>query len=444
MGVKRRKGDPVKHATAMHEEGRTDAAHGSIFPRSVVSAGIAILAFCAVAWFGLTRQHASSDLQAQPQLTDDWPVPTDLRVQLSCNLFCIRNTTTHHEMLAKLIKDRREAAGESIKESWPVFVEDACIEKCLMDHKKDRMRLGESYVTLTDLPEEIRGYISCARSCRDEFVKIAQGSMPSPAEAAALLRRCGVVHVPVNSDLVQSMRAGYLSLQPSGTHAGLVDRKQPPLRSGRQELWVPYEPPFTRFHEFLMDPQVSNVISHFFNKSGVVVDHVNVVNAPGGGIASRQDLHSDIGTPSEHLEFHIPLTGANAVPLEQGPTRFCPCSHGRVDLRDPFARTIRRYFGGAAHCLDFEQLSWTLHLGNTQGSQLLATMYDADVYHQGLENVASTDRPVMVIALTKSIAAVRNRNYVKRNISQAHSDAVASFRYADVAKLVQNAFRMSE
>merc|ERR1712232_1395943 len=107
--------------------------------------------------------------------------------------------------------------------------------------------------------------------------------------------------------------------------------------------------------------------------------------------------------PKEHLEMHVPLLPAGgALPLAMGPTRFCPCTQDRVDLRDPYQRTIRRCFGGGSHCLDFEDLSWTLHDGNAAKDSFWITLYDADTYHQGLENVASRDRPVLVIALTKS------------------------------------------
>merc|ERR1711933_133549 len=120
----------------------------------------------------------------------------------------------------------------------------------------------------------------------------------------------------------------------------LVDRKQPPLRSGRQEIWLPYELPFTRFTDFIAAEPVSSLAREFFNSTSIAVDHVNIINAPGAGKTQRQDLHSDVGKPKEHLEVHVPLLpGGGAVPLAMGPTRFCPCTQDRVDLRDPHERT---------------------------------------------------------------------------------------------------------
>merc|ERR1739848_562588 len=123
------------------------------------------------------------------------------------------------------------------------------------------------------------------------------------------------------------------------------------------------------------------------------------------------------------------------VPLELGPTRFCPCTQNRTDLRDPIARTVRRYFGGEQHCTELEDLSWMLHAGNARRAGPWITLYDADVYHQGLENVASEDRPVLVVALAASSASAYQRGYIKRNISQAQKVAVGRFRSVDLAPL---------
>lgn len=291
-----------------------------------------------------------------------------------------------------------------------------------------------------ELPKQINEYVSCASGCRQDLVRLASGKAPTPDEAAGILRRCGIVHVQASDmDFVTEIRNRYEDIRKGRgppIHK-LMDLKNPPLRSGREEIWVPYEPPFSRFTEILADPVLSEVVSAFFNHSTVVVDHVNLINAPGGSVTERQTLHSDIGIPAKHLEIHLGLAPGGALPLEMGPTRFCPCTNNRVDLRDPYERTIRRYFGGNQFCTQSEELNWILHRGvAAKNSNPWVVIYDADVYHQGLENVASRDRPVMVIALTSSLWDVHDRDYVKRNVSAEHTKALIDFRGVDLSKVL--------
>lgn len=391
----------------------------------------------------LAPTSAAPDLISQARLGSNWLVPDQLRRELVCNLFCIKNTTSAHEALARAIKTRRSERGEKIEGSWEVFVEDTCIEKCNMDVTNGKKSLGQQFTNSAELPQQITDYVSCATGCRQDLTRLASGKVPTPDEAAGILRRCGVVHVQASdADFVTEVRNRYEDMR-KGRYGPSIDKlmdlKNPPLRSGREEIWVPYEQPFSRFTEILADPVLAEVVSTFFNHSTVVVDHVNVINAPGGSVTERQSLHSDIGIPGKHLEIHLGLATGGLAPLEMGPPRFCPCTNNRVDLRDPHERTIRRYFGGNQFCTQNEELNWVLHKGvAVRNSNPWVVIYDADVYHQGLENVSPRDRPVMVIALTSTLAEVHERNYVKRNVSAEHTKALIDYRGVDLSKVLSH------
>jgi len=339
------------------------------------------------------------------------------------------------ETMAGLVKQRREENGEKVTGDWKIFVEDLCIERCLRDHSKGKKALGGQFTTAVTLPLAIQNYFSCAQSCHQTLLGMASGQSVPVAE---VLHRCGMVHISLAddsfADLVAKLRHSLEQLRPQDI--GLVD-KQSPLRSGREELWLPFEEPFLQFEKVLENQQVAEAVRSFFdNKTDIVVDHVNIVNAPGGAGSARQGLHSDVAMAGEHLEIHLPLVEAaearSALPLERGPTRFCPCTQGLTDLSDPYARSIRRYFASRQRCLEYADLSWILHSEIASEGGPWVTLYDADVFHQGLENVSPKARPVMVIALTSSLAAVHQRNYVRRNISSAHVDALVKYRSKDL------------
>lgn len=438
------------NAAVLQKQAAKQAAHSSAAAMGSLLA--LALPFLLLFW-GRGNQTAGAgpvadDLLPTKRLDAKWEVPEGLRNDLACNLHCVRNTTKRDVMIAELVLEKRKAAGEPQTMEWDLFVEDTCIEKCLLDHRKGTVSLGDKYKTVESLPAGLHEYFSCASGCRDDILALLHGAASAPFDAAAasaVLQRCGVMHVPLGAghgaELVATIRAAYDGLggwTGSGME-GLVDKVKP-LRSGREEVWLPHSAPFTRFVEFLKPNVLGGVAWSFFNRSRIAVDHVNVVLAPGRGVTERQELHSDVGLPTEHLEVHIPLVNGT-LPLAMGPTRFCPCTHGRTDLRDPIARSIRRYFASYQHCLEFDNLSWIFHSGALSGRAaegVFATLYDADVYHQGLENVALDDRPVLVVALTTSQEAVHERNYVKRNLSKVHEDALIGFRSTDVHSIVQD------
>eukprot|EP00747_Dinoflagellata_sp_TGD_P091863 gnl/TRDRNA2_/TRDRNA2_165214_c0_seq2.p1 gnl/TRDRNA2_/TRDRNA2_165214_c0~~gnl/TRDRNA2_/TRDRNA2_165214_c0_seq2.p1 ORF type:complete len:166 (+),score=14.53 gnl/TRDRNA2_/TRDRNA2_165214_c0_seq2:258-755(+) len=158
-------------------------------------------------------------------------------------------------------------------------------------------------------------------------------------------------------------------------------------------------------------------------------------------MGGRQDLHSDIKRPGEHLELHVPLRDGGGLPLTMGPTRFCQCLRSNPASPNPFDRAVRWYFGDKQACLEYEELSWTFHADSGAGAGPWATLYDADLSHQGLENISPEDRPVFVVALAASPIAVRERGYCDdRSISTEHLVAMNRFRGANVtAALAQSA-----
>lgn len=416
-----------------------------------LAAAVPVLAFLFVV---LSPGPPKGAVLATQRFTNDTELPDHLRKMLSCHAYCIRNTTKEHEAMAVMIRDRRRARGEpDPTDSWIVFVEDTCVETCQLDYGRGRWKLGAglgpgagpAFKTAADLPAEVHAYRACAAGCVEDLSRIAANGQPTAEEAARVLSRCGVVHMEAaDPGLLDEISAAYQAVRRGKVGPGaasMMDLRQPPLRSGREEVWLPFEAPFDRFTEFLATPAVAAAVASFFGTHGAaVVDHVNVVNAPGQGKTGRQELHSDYGSPGEHLEVHMPLL-KGPVPLEMGPTRFCPCTHGRTDLRDPHERTIRRWFAGDAHCTNYTDLSWVLHAGNSRrDSAGWVSLYDADVFHQGLENESPVDRPVLVAALTHSIVGALERNYVKRNISRPMTDALIRYRHVDLGPVIPSLF----
>merc|ERR1719160_1186982 len=97
------------------------------------------------------------------------------------------------------------------------------------------------------------------------------------------------------------------------------------LRSGRYEIFLPFEPPYNDKEVGpLRDAFLKEVIRGYFGGGSAVVDYASVIGALPWGQSQSQGLHSDYKDARFSVSAHSALTN---VEYTMGGTRFCPCSH---------------------------------------------------------------------------------------------------------------------
>ena len=373
---------------------------------------------------------------------------------------------------------------------------DVCVQACAEGHDEEDARQLEEMGGSADAidvciircrfkvkePTE-RGYVAEKHAVSEafqkpsavfqEYLEWAIRCSPGPsltlsqghAEALSTLASCGVVHLrdvfPVK--LLNDLAAAVAQLRQQGSFGG-IDLSHlddiGALRAGREQIWLPFMPPFSS-HELLMALPLQKLIKAYFDEhSGqaggrrTVLQHATSIVAK-ATVAKDQELHTDgeppcplaslritaspspssVKHPGRHLELHIPL---KAVSANMGPTRMCPCSHGghlNVDGKNATEVRLKRLLVRKLHSkVTAEDEDTCERFSNTHydvTSQLgEVKMYDSAMFHRGLANTGSVDRPIIVLAFASSIEEATERNYTGHLESEL-----------DTAKQEMNKFR---
>mmetsp|Transcript_52503 Transcript_52503/g.163015 ORF Transcript_52503/g.163015 Transcript_52503/m.163015 type:complete len:144 (+) Transcript_52503:1019-1450(+) len=118
------------------------------------------------------------------------------------------------------------------------------------------------------------------------------------------------------------------------------------------------------------------------------------------------------------------------VEAEMGLTRFCPCTQGSFHAPTAVGRAVHRHFGAAGRCVELLRLSYDSlpEVGEV-------TVYDATVFHAGLENLGHVERPFLDLSFAASAASVEARGYLEESLELAGaSPARRSSLAAEVQK----------
>lgn len=274
----------------------------------------------------------------------------------------------------------------------------------------------------TSPPEQWAQYVSQAAECTAHAlgpaVDVLQGNGSSEAEDR--LRSCGVVHLEgsIPEAAITAAAKAWEGFRAAGTWAGVpfAHVSEHLLRGGRQEVWMPFAPPFNAT-ELIASSEILKIVAAYFDGASPLIDHVTVMNSEVGGSRTNQRLHSDVGEPRFALNVHVALAD---LPAELGPTRFCPATHTFAEKyeRGPDAAknsedqvprvTQTRYLVHGA-CADWEpELTYARALRRGE-----VTIYDGNVLHRGEPNRGEVDRPIFEMSFVASEDASRRWNYTK-------------------------------
>ncbi|CAE8604323.1 unnamed protein product [Polarella glacialis] len=292
---------------------------------------------------------------------------------------------------------------------------DVCVVRCSNGLKSK----GEiSYVNrsnVSDLPPEgLVEYAQCAARCQQNSTFDANAT---DEEVQAALTRCGVVHLrgALEPQLLQVVRSAWAELRTGGSFSGfkpedLLDGSH--VRAKRDEVWLPFVEPFNN-PGLLSISRVSSLLSEYLGAKPLL-DHVTVISAAPGRV-QEQVLHGDVIRGRSHIEVHVPL---EPVSQEMGPTRFCPCTQNLLHHDTAAGRTVYRHFGLQRHCSIWKNLFYDFLpvLGDV-------TVYDSSVFHAGLANTATTERPVLCLAYVASKELLSERNYTSGILQSKSAEA---------------------
>eukprot|EP00913_Durusdinium_trenchii_P007716 g7246.t1 len=109
---------------------------------------------------------------------------------------------------------------------------------------------------------------------------------------------------------------------PLKVYKKLLDQKQ--LHDGRYQVYLPFTKPFSSRENIGVSDLVLEVLTKYFKMSGkgFGIDHVTVLTSSSG--SGNQSLHPDVHYfKGLSVSVH---TALQDVPLEMGPTFFCPCT----------------------------------------------------------------------------------------------------------------------
>jgi len=139
---------------------------------------------------------------------------------------------------------------------------------------------------------------------------------------------------------------------------------------------------------------------------------------------------------------HIPLVNVSHT---LGPTRVCPCTHGDFTTLDQDVFKQKRVLlknlyvksAGGGREYTCERFGNTHYNATSKFGDI--KLYDASLFHRGLANTGSEDRPMVVLAFGASAHEVAQRQYAKQgNLKQRSPKLLA--RMAEEAEKFRAAF----
>jgi len=280
---------------------------------------------------------------------------------------------------------------------------------------------GVARQQLQDFEGAVKVHHKCAAICATEGVGVLAEAPDAAQQALDMLQRCGVVQLvgAYDQKLLDRFQKAFDKLTAQEkSYKKLLDNKQ--LHDGRYQVYLPFTAPFSSRETLGVNDLVLDVLVKYFAAGGVGfgIDHVSVLTS--ASQSGNQSLHPDVPyfkglTVSVH-------TALQDVPLEMGPTFFCPCT-GEALIREewPASAAIKMSILKRRECLASSLVPKLTRRGTV-------TIYDGAMFHKGLENGSGKDRPVLKLEVGAEDFPDR-RNYIQQATAAAKKQ-VLRFRDA--------------
>lgn len=249
---------------------------------------------------------------------------------------------------------------------------------------------GASSVDLEgdSLQEGYEAHQRCASRCVSEGVTVDASLTDAAGQAADVLTRCGVTHLVGAFDgaLLDRVQRAVEKLRGKSKQAEkLIDRKQ--LHDGRFQLYLPFSTPFDDRSAIGASSVVLGALDGYLNGLPYGIDHVSVLtsSSPNG----NQSLHPDTSAfRRSQLSVH---TALQDIPLEMGPTYFCPCT-GESGEDWAMSAAIKMVVLKRRECLAHSYAPGFTRRGTV-------SIYDGSTFHKGLENKSGRNRDVLKLEI---------------------------------------------
>lgn len=332
-----------------------------------------------------------------------------------------------------------DAKLQNIQRSHPRFVahtgtskrEHVCMMDCVSGNvgnlDKTLQQVDEAAIERRKAAVRVVGeLVACASTCRASSPLPADASV---AEAMEQLRRCGWL------ELKDAFPEGSLAgiRQELGDSAALAPlTNQSHLGQGRSEVFLPFQPPFSKLFEAAA-PQIKAVFKQYLGSEDLALDHASAIIAQPG--APPQDIHRDVAFGAASRSFLTVEAHLSDLRAEEGPTAFCACTHRPstdplVDYIVQIAQTFPRIVAGGPSKGKCAIEGSPSHSKVTSAGS--AVIYDGLTSRLGLRNSTEGQRAVATLSLAKSREQVVSHGYERHFPAaavahqQAWRDAFAS------------------
>lgn len=350
----------------------------------------------------------------------------ELRFHFDCASRCAQMTESDREAINGIY--RSAGCGSGGPGSHPVCassMEQLCVGSCgggqqdMATFLPGAFGPGSSAVSARTFEADLEAHKSCASRCVSEGVVISASRADAAEKALETLQRCGVVQLQGAYDLksLDRFQQAFDQLRSKDkAYKKLLDQKQ--LHDGRYKVYLPFTKPFSSRETIGVSDLVLEVLTMYFQMSGkgFGIDHVTVLTSSAG--SGNQSLHPDVHYfKGLSVSVH---TALQDVPLEMGPTFFCPCT-GESLFREewPASAAIKMTILKRKDCL-------AAHLAPEMTKRGTVTIYDGAMFHKGMKNDSGKDRPVLKLEVAAE-DFVDRRNYIQL-ASKAAKKQVKEFR----------------
>lgn len=350
----------------------------------------------------------------------------ELRFHFDCASRCAQMTESDREAINGIY--RSAGCGSGGPGSHPVCassMEQLCVGSCgggqqdMATFLPGAFGPGSSAVSAQTFEADLEAHKSCASRCVSEGVAVSATRADAAEKALETLRRCGVVQLQGAYDLnkLDRFQQAFDQLRSKDkAYKKLLDQKQ--LHDGRYQVYLPFTKPFSYRETIGVSDLVLEVLTKYFQMSGkgFGIDHVTVLTSSAG--SGNQSLHPDVHYfKGLSVSVH---TALQDVPLEMGPTFFCPCT-GESLFREewPASAAIKMTILKRKDCL-------ATHLAPEMTKRGTVTIYDGAMFHKGMKNDSGKDRPVLKLEVAAE-DFVDRRNYIQL-ASKAAKKQVKEFR----------------
>mmetsp|Transcript_20818 Transcript_20818/g.39115 ORF Transcript_20818/g.39115 Transcript_20818/m.39115 type:complete len:384 (-) Transcript_20818:101-1252(-) len=333
----------------------------------------------------------------------------ELRFHFDCAMRCAAMTEPDREAIQSMYRAAGCDAGPGSHPICASSMEQLCVGSCGGGQQDMAKFLPGAFgpkaagVHVELFAEALEAHHACAKRCVDEGIAVSVEA--GPEEAVDILRRCGVVQLlgAYDAERLKAFQQAFEQLKSKEkAYRKLLDTKQ--LHDGRYQVYLPFTKPFSSRQTLGVSDLVLKVLSGYFLASGgsFGIDHVSVLTSSSG--SANQSLHPDVHYfKGLSVSVH---TALEDVPMEMGPTYFCPCTGEALQREDwPASAAIKMTILKRKDCLAHHFAPFLTPRGTV-------TIYDGAMFHKGLENGSGRDRPVLKLEVAAEEFAER-RNYIQ-------------------------------